>query len=91
MNHYPFDDGVLAALGALAGQKTIKALCGKRVAFLIDAHTKHVDCPACREVLKQRIANAKHLMTMTPSEYVSDDLRKSCEGQIARLTEVLNR
>lgn len=55
MNHWPFDDGRLAVLSTLAGCKTIKTACGRRVALADASHEHAVDCANCRARLTARI------------------------------------
>lgn len=57
--HHPFDHGRLDFLSSLAGQKTIKAECGQRVAFASARANLPITCPSCRTRLAERIASAR--------------------------------
>jgi hypothetical protein len=82
MRHAPFDMGALNTLGALTGQKTIKALCGKRVAFEDDAMTRRIECPACRAALAHRAAD--HVAMIADCEAAGVALRPETVAAIHR-------
>lgn len=87
MNHYPFDDGALAVLGALSGQKTIKAICGRRVSFDAHAVGKHIDCALCREALTRKIGETRELLALAPS--VTGETRAAIDSAIQHYATAL--
>lgn len=89
MNHYPFDDGVLAHISAIIGQKTIKSACGKRVAFSATAHLEHIDCEECRTVLRRKIADTRELYQMVSP--LTPELEAICNATVQHAQAALNR
>lgn len=55
MNHFPWHNGVLTPLERQIGQKSIKAKCGKRVAFNLANPDAVTSCFGCLDKLKSRL------------------------------------
>lgn len=51
MQHWPNDDGMLDAIPS----KTMKTICGKRISWQSAEDIEHIDCPECRDKLRDRI------------------------------------
>lgn len=96
--HHPWDHGNLRSLSVAIRQRTIKALCGRRVAFTASTISQHISCPGCRAALRTKVEECDALLAGEPEpvyagvpQEVIDNLRRALLGARDFYQAVLDR